>query len=87
MIRRGRMANRMMYQPQLRDLMWAYSTLRHIVNGGTLAFPSTKLVYTVDHEHRVLTLLNTSQLSQAESHDVHERSKAVFDLLKYEVLP
>lgn len=73
------------YTPRDVDIAWARRMMRLIRDGGILSYPSTGLVYRVDHAAKTLTLLNPDMLMHFESFVVHEQTKTVFDLIGYEV--
>jgi len=72
---------------QLDDLMWAYGKLRKARHGDALAIPATKLIYTVDHQTRTLVLQDPGQLTHAASDESHRHMKAVFSIMKYDLIP
>jgi hypothetical protein len=75
----------MLYKPREVDLAWAKNVLAVLEDGGTLAYPATKMIYRVDHYNKQLILLNPEQLTDFDSFVIHQQSIAVFKALDYEV--
>lgn len=68
----------MEYTPNAVDLKWCRHIVNFIRDGGTLAFPSTRLIYTMDHQNKTITLTNPEELADPESKETHERTRIVF---------
>lgn len=75
----------MPYEPSQQDIEWASRVLAAISNGGILVYPSTGLVYKVDHDRQVITLTNTDRLNYFESFVVHEQTKEVLAVIGWGV--
>lgn len=76
----------MSYRPTRVDIEWAREQLRRLKQGGTMAFPATRLVYHVDHINRKVVLINPDQARSPESRTVHERTIATFAAVGYDVI-
>lgn len=78
------------YIPRPEDIIWAMRIISLIRDGGTLAFPTTRLMYLVDHKARTLTLQNPWVLYDETDHfynaTVHRRAIATFLEIEYQVL-
>jgi hypothetical protein len=80
-----RVSDALYYQPTEVDLRWASETLRVIQDGGAIVFPSTSIVYRVNHADRRLTLVNPEVLHDDDSLATHRRSVDVFAAVGYTV--
>ena len=74
------------YQPDEDDIMWARRILNTVKDGGILVFPTTKLIYLINHREKTLLLENPHILADEFSASVHRRSIKVFRLIGYMVL-
>lgn len=75
----------MSYEPTFIDVMWAADMIGLIRDGGLLVFPSTQLMYQLRHPEKKLELLNVDKLE--EFSDLHERTRSVFRVLGWSVVP
>lgn len=73
------------YEPDEMDIEWAKTVLNLIADGGILAYPSTQLIYRVDHLHQTVTLLNRQRLEDEDSAILHRRSIRVFERIGWTV--
>lgn len=73
------------YQPTDVDIEWAGNMLDMIADGGTLAYPATKMIYLVDKTNKKLILQNVEQLAVFSSFVIHEQTKVVFAEHGYKV--
>lgn len=75
------------YTPTPTDLQWAKQTMSMIAEGGVLAYPATKVIYTVSHKNKTLTLQNPEQLFSFPSFVIHYQTIDVFKEIGYTALP
>ncbi|MBO0887462.1 hypothetical protein J2P12_00015 [Candidatus Bathyarchaeota archaeon] len=75
------------YQPTQTDIDWARSMMTMLSDGGTLAYPATRLIYRIDHKKKTLTLANPDQLFHFPSFVIHYQTIDVFHQIGYTVLP
>jgi hypothetical protein len=75
------------YVPRPTDIYWAKSMMAMIKDNGILAYPATKVIYTVDHRNKTLTLRNPEQLLEFPSFVIHQQTQAVFQEIGYTVEP
>jgi len=75
----------MAYKPTEVDLAWARNVLAIVKDGGALAYPSTKVIYNLDHKNKKLTLQNPEQLEEFPSFVIHQQTIEVFKVLGYSV--
>lgn len=73
------------YKPTTVDLNWAENVVQFIRDGGALAYPSTGLIYTLDHTHRRLTLQNPERLADPNARECHDRGVVVFRGIGWEM--
>jgi hypothetical protein len=74
------------YQPRQLDVEWARSAVSLITDGGLLIFPQANLRYRVDHQHKVLTLINIDQLRMFDSFITHLQTISTFSVIDYAVI-
>lgn len=75
------------YTPTALDLAWARQMVHMLGEGGILAYPSTRVIYSVSHEHKTITLQNPDALLDFNSFVIHYQTIDVFDAIGYRVLP
>lgn len=66
------------YEPTEMDIEWTLMIVSLIQDGGLLAMPSSKLIYKLEHSHRLVTLINPEILKDENSDKVHRRAIRVF---------
>lgn len=78
------------YLPRPDDIIWAVRMLSMVQDGGLLTFPTTRLVYQVDHAVKTITLLDPFLLYDDADGEyastVHRRTTRVFREVGYQVL-
>lgn len=74
------------YEPNAGDLIWAWTIVNTMKEGGVLAFPLTLLIYQFHKHDKTLTLINPEILQDPESAEVHRRTIQVFSRIGYMVL-
>lgn len=78
------------YLPRPDDIIWAIRMLSLVNDGGLMTFPTTRLVYQVDHAAKTLILLDPFVLyDETDSQytaSVHRRTIRVFREVGYQVL-
>ena len=52
-----RIAMQEKYKPKPEDIQWARTTLKRVVQGGMIIMPGPGLIFTVDHDRKLLTLV------------------------------
>lgn len=75
----------MTYQPTDIDILWAKHMLKHVMDGGIMVFPSTGLVYKIEHKRKCLTLQNPEALLNPDSFITHHRTVQTFKAIGYTV--
>lgn len=75
------------YVPRPDDILWAIQMLTLVAHEGILSFPTTKLIYRVNHKEKILTLLNPEILGDEDEGEystvVHRRTIATFREVGY----
>lgn len=75
------------YEPDEDDLMFAEAIIATTKQDGMWILPTTKLVYTLHHDVKVMVLTNPDRLKADDNQLVHDRSKIVWSRLGWTVLP
>lgn len=74
------------YVPKPVDKEWMRGMLAIIKDGGILAYPSTGLVYHVDHQDKSLMLVDESlSTASLDSYVVHQRTIAVLQAIGWKM--
>jgi hypothetical protein len=73
------------YSPNEIDISWAKTMVSILNHEGVLHFPSSRLVYQIDHKKKTLTLLNPEILLEVRSFISHLKTIAVFKEVNYSV--
>lgn len=71
------------YKPRPEDIQWARTTLGKVRQGGMIIMPGPGLVYTVDHQRKLLTLVLNRDPEDISG--THAKSIEVFGLLGWRV--
>ena len=82
---RGPPLNRF-YTPNEIDIEWAKTVLRIIKNDGIVQFPSSGLVYQINHDKKTLTLRNPEILMETGAFITHLKTVEVFKDVEYTVI-
>lgn len=73
------------YIPSDIDKLWLRNVLQITANGGVLAYPSTGLIYKINHKDKTLTLVNKEILEIEDSAVLHRRTIKVAEAIGYMV--
>lgn len=68
-----------MYEPTATDVAWVRWVLRVVTDGGVLVFPGTRLIFSVSHQTKSLTLINPEVLEDKESAETYAMTQTVFN--------
>lgn len=81
------MAAKRSYDPTEQDVVWAYTMLNLLKEGGVLVYPASGFIYKVNHQARSLSLQQPKTLTTPDEIELHDRTKLVFGVVNYEVFP
>ena len=75
------------YEPDEIDIEFTNAVIHTVKNGGMWVLPTTKLIYTLHHDVKVMVLTNPDRLEEGDCRVIHNRAKIVWRKVGWEVLP